>query len=125
MAIAAAKRMREASLLTNLVSFNSVLEMSQSRLEAIAVFESMKAKEVLPDVSTYNRMAGVLKSMGLFHEALEKIEDCDAAGLPLNLHILTTAASLYSHVGLHEEALELVRLCGSVVTLLMQQLITR
>lgn len=115
LALSAARRMREAGLSTNLVSFNSLLEMSQSLSEAREIFESMQRKEILPDVSTYNRMAGVLKSVGLFHEALHEIEDADSAGLPLNLHILTTAASLYSHVGMHEEALEAcgaLRKCG-------------
>lgn len=115
LALAAAKRMREAGLSTNLVSFNSVLEMSQSLSEARETFESMQRKQIIPDVSTYNRMAGVLKRVGLYQEALQEIEDADSAGLPLNLHILTTAASLYSHVGMHEEALEAcgaMRKCG-------------
>ncbi|KAG0575260.1 hypothetical protein KC19_VG331200 [Ceratodon purpureus] len=115
LALSAARRMREAGLSTNLVSFNSVLEMSQSLSEARETFESMRQKDIIPDVSTYNRMAGVLKRVGLYHEALQEIEDADSAGLPLNLHILTTAASLYSHVGMHEEALEAcgaMRKCG-------------
>lgn len=115
LALAAAKRMREGGLSTNLVSFNSVLEMSQSLSEAKDIFESMQRKQIMPDVSTYNRMAGVLKRVGLYYEALQEIEDADSAGLPLNLHILTTAASLYSHVGMHEEALEAcgaMRKCG-------------
>jgi pentatricopeptide repeat protein len=115
LALAAAKRMREAGLSSNLVSFNSVLEMSQSLSEARETFEGMQKKQIIPDVSTYNRMAGFLKRVGLYHEALQEIEDADSAGLPLNLHILTTAASLYSHVGMHEEALEAcgaMRKCG-------------
>lgn len=66
LALAAAKRMREAGLSTNSVSFNSVLEMSQSLSEAKDIFESMQRKQIMPDVSTYNRMAGVLKKVGLY-----------------------------------------------------------
>ncbi|XP_024378675.1 uncharacterized protein [Physcomitrium patens] len=118
LAVAAAKRIREAGLWTNLVSFNSVLEMSQSLSEAREVFDSMQEKQIIPDISTYNRMAGVFKRVGLYHEALLEIEDADSAGLPLNLHILTTAASLYSHFEMHEEALEAcraLRKCGSTL----------
>ncbi|KAH8934540.1 hypothetical protein BDL97_18G088400 [Sphagnum fallax] len=105
-ATSVARRMWKGGLLSNLVSFNSVLEMSRSVAEATEIFDFMKKKGITPDISTYNSLAAILKKAGLVEEGLQHIKMADSVGLALSLHILTTAVSLYSHAGMHDEALE-------------------
>eukprot|EP01018_Ginkgo_biloba_P026720 Gb_11434 [translate_table: standard] len=106
-AIEIAKDMQKSRFLTDVLSFNNVigLYVVDGRLrEATEVFQQMLNLGVVPDESTYKTLGTILKKCGVPKEVVNQLDIARKGGIPHCMHALT--ASLYSMVGMHDEALE-------------------